>query len=127
MTRDGAFAYRAWILLAVGMSIGLILMLFFLAQVWLVLLNGSPKEETPEETGLNKTLFSKFLRVPKNFSVLGVGFTIVMFMLILWLIPSILSDMAKSFLSAVKDYSWFFYRGILIRWRIARPGDLAAV
>ncbi len=117
------FNYRAWILLAVGMPIGLILMLFFMAQVWLILLNGSPKEEAPEETELNKTHFSTFLSVSKNFSILGVGFTIVMSMLILWLIPSILSDLAKSFFSAVKDYPWFFigastFVGGLLVWVI---------
>ncbi len=117
------FNYRAWILLAVGMPIGLILMLFFMAQVWLILLNGSPKEEPREETGLNKTHLSTFLRISKNFSILGVGFTIVMSMLILWLIPSILSDMAKSFFGAVKDYPWFFigassFVGGLLVWVI---------
>jgi hypothetical protein len=117
------FNYRSWILLAVGMPLGLILMLFFLAQVWLILLNGSPKEETPEETELNKTRFGTFLSVSKNSSILGVGFTIVMSMLILWLIPSILSDMAKSFFSAVKDYPWFFigastFVGGLLVWVI---------
>ena len=52
------FNFRAWILLAVGMPLGLILMLFFMAQVWLILLNGSPKEGPPEETELSKTRFS---------------------------------------------------------------------
>ncbi len=51
------FNYRAWILLAVGMPLGLILMLFFMAQVWLILLNGNPKEGAPEQTELNKTPF----------------------------------------------------------------------
>ncbi|MGA3113661.1 MAG: hypothetical protein ABSF90_04420 [Syntrophobacteraceae bacterium] len=117
------FNYRAWILLAVGMPLGLILMLFFMAQVWLILLNGSPKEEIPEETQLNKTRFSTFMSVSKNFSILGVGFTIVVTMLILWLIPSIMSDMAKSLFNAVKDYPWFFtgvcaFIGGLLVWVI---------
>jgi len=80
-------------------------------------------EETPQETELNKTRFSSFLGVSKNFSILGVGFTIVVTMLILWLIPSILSDMAKFFFSAVKDYPWFFigvstFVGGLLVWVI---------
>jgi hypothetical protein len=117
------FNYRAWILLAVGMPIGLILMLFFMVQVWLILLNGSSQEITPEETAPNKTRFGAFLSVSKNFSVLGVGFAIVMSLLILWLIPSILGDMAKSFFGAVKDYPWFFvgvstFAGGLLVWVI---------
>jgi len=118
------FNYRAWILLAVGMPLGLILMLFFMAQVWLILLNGAgPKEEIHEDTGLNKTRFSTFLSVSKNFSILGVGFMIVMSMLILWLIPSILGDLAGSFFGAVKNYPWFFmgvsmFVGGLLVWVI---------
>ncbi len=117
------FNYRAWILLAVGMPLGLILMLFFMAQVWLILLNGSPKEETPGETESSKTRFTTFLSVSKNFSIVGVGFMIVMSMLVLWLIPSILGDLAKSFFGAVKDYPRFFigvsaFVGGLLVWVI---------
>ncbi len=117
------FNYRAWILLAVGMPLGLILMLFFMAQVWLILLNGSPKERPPEEMELSKTRLSAFLSVSKNSSILHVGFIIVMSMLILWLIPSILSDMATSFFRAVKEYPWFFmgvsaFAGGLLVWVI---------
>jgi uncharacterized integral membrane protein len=117
------FNYRAWILLAVGMPLGLILMLFFMAQVWLILLNGSPKEETHREKQSGPTGFSTFLSVSRNFSIVGVGFMIVMSMLVLWLIPSILGDLAKSFFGAVKDYPLFFigvsaFVGGLLVWVI---------
>ena len=55
------FNYRAWILLAVGMPLGLILMLFFMAQVWLILLNGSPKEETSRGNGVEQNPFQHVL------------------------------------------------------------------
>ena len=58
-----------------------------------------------------------------SFSILGVGFTLVISMLILWLIPSILGDLAASFPGAVKDYSFFFvgvamFVGGLLVWVI---------
>lgn len=117
------FNYRAWILLAVGIPLGLMLMLFFMAQVWLILLNGSPKEDTSEEKARGTTRFTAFLSISKNFSVLGVGFIITISMLILWLIPSILGDVAASFFRAVGDYPFFFmgmaiFFGGLIVWVI---------
>jgi hypothetical protein len=117
------FNYRAWILMAVGIPLGLILMLFFMAQVWLILLNGSPKEETFEVAGSAKTRFGAFLSISKNFSMLGVGFIIVISMLILWLIPSILGDLVTSLFGAVKDYPFFFmglaiFVGGLLVWVI---------
>jgi hypothetical protein len=116
------FNYRAWIMLAVGMPMGLILMLFFMTQVWLILLNGSPNEETSDEAG-GKTRFSSFMSVSKNLSILGLGFVIVLSMLILWLIPSIIGEVARSFLNSVKDYPWFFmgvalFVGGLLVWVI---------
>ena len=117
------FNFRAWILLAVGIPLGLILMLFFMAQVWLILLNGSPDEGPPEQIETGKTHFTTFLSVSRNFSALGVGFMIVVSMLILWLIPSILGDMGKSLFSVVKEYPWFFmgvsgFVGGLLVWVI---------
>jgi len=117
------FNYRAWILLAVGIPLGLILMLFFMAQVWLILLNGNPKEEAPDESELAKTRFTSLLSFSKNFSTLGIGFVIAVSMLILWLIPSFIGDVAKLLLNAVKDYPWFFlgafaFIGGLLVWII---------
>lgn len=117
------FNYRVWVMLAVGMPLGLILILFFMAQVWLLLLKGSPGAEAAEETGLNESRFSTFMSVSKSFSILGIGFIIVVSILILWLIPSILGDIAKSFLSSIKNYPWFFmgvalFAGGLLVWVI---------
>jgi hypothetical protein len=117
------FNYRSWILLAVGLPLGLMLLLFFMAQVWLLLLKGNPREEPLQEVDLNKSGFGNFLSISKNFSVLGVGFVIVLAMLILWLIPSILGDMASSVFRAIKQYPWFFigvsaFAGGLLVWII---------
>jgi hypothetical protein len=117
------FNYRAWILMAIGVPLGLILMLFFMAQVWLLLLNGSPKEETSEESTPGKTRFGAFLNVSRNFSILGIGFTMAILMLILWLIPSILGDLATCFFGAIRNYPLFFmgaavFVGGLLVWVI---------
>ena len=117
------FNYRSWILLAVGLPLGLMLLLFFMAQVWLLLLKGNPRDEVRDEVDFNKSGFSNFLSLSKNFSVLGVGFAIVLAMLVLWLIPSILGDMASSLFRAVKQYPLFFigvsaFAGGLLIWVI---------
>ncbi len=120
------FPLRTWVLLAIGLPMGLILLLAFLVQVWMLLLNGEQKEGGPGEAsaGRNKsTRFDSFLSASRNFTVLHVGFVIVLVMLILWLVPSFLGDMAKSCLAAVQDYQWFFlglsiFAGALLTWII---------
>ena len=122
-SRYEPFNYRSWILLAVGLPLGFMLLLFFMAQVWLLLLKGSPGEEARGEVDLNKSGFNSFFSLSKNFSVLGVGFVIVLAMLVLWLIPSILGDMASSVFRAIKQYPLFFigvsaFAGGLLVWVI---------
>ncbi|MFZ2445082.1 MAG: hypothetical protein WAW37_01870 [Syntrophobacteraceae bacterium] len=118
------FPMRTWVLLAIGIPMGLILLLSFLVQVWLLLLNGSPREAPGNMAAADgKTRIDSFLSASRNFSVLHVGFVIVLAMLILWLVPSFLGDVAKSCFGAVREYQWFFvglavFAGGLLTWII---------
>lgn len=118
------FPTRQWVLLALGIPIGLILLLSFMVQVWLLLLNGGPRgtSEGPQAAD-GRTRFDSFLSASRNFSVLHLGFVILLTMLILWLIPSFLGDIAQSFFGMIREYQWFFlgvavFAGGLLAWII---------
>ena len=102
------FAFRTWVLLSIGIPLGLILLVFFLVQVWVILLNGTQKSGEDPSSASGKNRFDTFLSASRNFSVLHVGFVIVLAMLMLWLIPSFLGDVVKSCFEAMKNYPWFF-------------------
>ncbi|MEM5787718.1 MAG: hypothetical protein AAGU11_10390 [Syntrophobacteraceae bacterium] len=118
------FPMRTWVLLAIGIPMGLILLVSFLVQVWLLLLNGGSKAEQEEgAAAADKNRLNSFLNASRHFSVLHVGFVIVLLMLTLWLVPSILGDVAKSCFVAVQEYQWFFlgvavFAGGLLVWII---------
>lgn len=119
------FPLKTWILLAIGLPMGLVLLLSFVIQVWLLLLNGGPEEGFGKDAagGPGKSRFENFLSASRHFSVLHVGFLIVLTMLILWLVPSFLGDVANSCFTAVKEYQWFFlglviFLGGLLTWII---------
>jgi hypothetical protein len=103
------FPYRSWILLAIGIPMGLILLLFFLVRVWLILLNGdhTDKSAGPLPTE-GKAGLQSFLSASRHISILHVGFVIVLVVLSFWLIPSLLSDAVKSCFAAVREYQFFF-------------------
>ncbi len=122
-TESMPFPYRTWILLAIGVPMGLILLLFFLVQVWMILLNGNRSEELPSAQASAKSRTDTFMRISQDISVLHVGFLIVLVMLIFWLIPSLLGDVAKSCFDAVRAYPFFFlgltvFSGGLLVWVI---------
>lgn len=117
------FAYRTWILLAVGVPLGLILMIYFLFQVWLAIFGNSREEEKDSTTDTGKNRLDLLMTASRTISPVGVGFVIVMAMLILWLIPSVVGDVIRSGFDVVKEYPWFFlglalFLGGLLVWVI---------
>ncbi|MHC1729830.1 MAG: hypothetical protein AB9866_28150 [Syntrophobacteraceae bacterium] len=117
------FAYRTWILLATGVPLGLILMIYFLVQVWLTIFGGNQKDGGPTASDSGKNRLDSFMSASRNISPVHVGFVIVMAMLILWLIPSVVGDVIRSGFDVVKEYPWFFlglalFTGGLLVWVI---------
>ncbi|MCE5335801.1 MAG: hypothetical protein LLG06_14560 [Desulfobacteraceae bacterium] len=117
------FPYRTWILLAIGIPLGLILLMFFLVRVWMILLNGRDKDSLQTGSEPEKTRMGSFLSASRNVSILHVGFAIVALMLVLWLIPSFLGDVFKAGFDTLKEYPWFFvglavFAGGLLCWVI---------
>jgi hypothetical protein len=124
-TEVHSFPFRAWLAAAVGIPVGLILLVSFLIRVYLSLLYGEEKEKTEEhETSSPKknqfiSLFSSFHRI----SVFHLGFLLVMSVLLLWMVPNFLGDFARISLHLVSEYKWFFFGsavffGLLIVWII---------
>jgi hypothetical protein len=124
-TESFPFPFRAWLTAAVGIPIGLILLVSFLVKVYLALLYGD-EHEAPDmsQDGTGKhsrigSLYHSFHR----FSVFHLGFLVLMSVLMFWIVPNFLQDFAKVSLAAVRDYKWFFlgasvFLAIIITWVI---------
>jgi hypothetical protein len=116
------FPYRSWILLSIGIPLGLILLLYFLVRVWLILLNGDHGEKPADISSTQgKAGFQSFLSASRHISILHVGFVIVLAVLSLWLIPSFLGEVVGSCFAAVREYQIFFlgfsvFAGAFLTW-----------
>jgi hypothetical protein len=116
------FQYRTWILLSIGIPLGLILLIFFLVRVWLILLNGDEKETPANPSATSgKAGVGSLLSASRHISVLHVGFVIVLVVLSLWLIPSFLGDVIGTCFVALREYQTFFlgfsvFAGGLLAW-----------
>jgi hypothetical protein len=119
------FPFRAWLSAAVGIPIGLILLMSFLVKVYLALLYGDEEESPfPPESENGKrnrlgTLYHSFNR----FSVFHLGFLVLMSVLMFWIVPNFLQDFAKLSLAAISEYKWFFvgisvFLAVIITWMI---------
>lgn len=106
------FPFRAWLAAAIGIPVGLILLLSFLIRVYLTLVYGDdPSCGTTDgikEAGLQAKGLGSLLRTFQGASVFFIGFTVVIFVLVIWLIPDMLGNMARISIDAVKEFKWFF-------------------
>lgn len=124
-TEAAPFPFRAWVSAAVGIPVGLTMLVSFLVRVYLLLLYGEDKEkkeEAPQESSQNDrfgSLFNSF----HNISVFHIGFFVIIGVLIFWIVPNFLQDFAKVIMVAMREYKMFFlgsaiFLALLITWII---------
>ncbi|NLI80691.1 MAG: hypothetical protein GX443_03250 [Deltaproteobacteria bacterium] len=125
-TETHPFPFRAWLTAAIGIPVGLILLMAFLVKAYLSLVYGEGGEASPEADGSSSRQKGRLESLSfafQGFSVFHVGFVILLGVLTLWMIPNFLGDFARIAAVAVRDYQWFFlgtavFLGILILWVI---------
>jgi hypothetical protein len=112
---DTSFPLRGWLVAAVGIPLILALLLSLLVKIYFTLLYG---EETA--TGEDDTFHAGETPVVGSFmgqihrsSIFFIGFSILVSVMALWLVPNFLSSLAKSGIAVFLEFKWFFV-GILI-------------
>ena len=104
------FPFRAWLSGAVGIPVGLVLLVSFVVRVYLSLLYGEEKDE--KENGEvridGQNRFGSLLRLFQNVSIFHIGFFVLIAVLLLWLVPNFIGDFVTVSMTAIKEYKWFF-------------------
>ncbi len=124
-TETSLFPFRAWLSAAVGIPIGLTLLVAFLVRVYLALLYGEEKEksENPEDSSPIKNRLGGVFNLFSGVSVFHIGFAVVIAVLLFWVVPNFLQDFASVSMAAVREYKWFFlgtavFLALIITWSI---------
>jgi len=123
-TEQMPFPFRAWVSAAVGIPVGLILLLGFAVKAFLALLHGSDGEtHEADALSMGAGRVGSLFTLLRNVSVFHVGLFILAGVLLFWMVPNFLGQFAVVSLATIKDYQWFFvgvavFLGILILWVI---------
>jgi len=120
------FPFRAWVSAAVGIPIGLILLVSFLIKAYLSLLYGGEGHDDGPDSSESSSTQDRFGGVFRSFrrvTVFHIGFVVVVAVLLLWVVPNFLQDFASISMSAIREYKWFFvgtsvFLALLITWII---------
>jgi hypothetical protein len=110
-TESLPFPFRAWLSSAVGIPVGLILLVAFIVRAYLSLLYGdrSDKDKPPDATAtVVKNNLGSVFDFLRNISIFHIGFLTLLAVLILWMVPNLVQDFTHLSLNAVREFRWFF-------------------
>ncbi len=116
------FPFRAWLAAAVGIPIGLVLIIAFIIKAYLALLYGDSGGEVREEArprGAVGSFFSQATRI----SIFPLGVTVLILVLLMWMVPNFLGEFARLSVNTIREFKWFFlgvsiFLAALICWVI---------
>jgi hypothetical protein len=122
-TESMPFPFRAWLSAAVGIPVGLTMLVAFLVRIYIALMYGDERaksEDSDEPSGARQGLGSLFNSV-QRVNVFHIGFMTVIAVLLFWIVPNFLQDFARISAVAIQDYKWFFlgaavFLGAIIIW-----------
>ena len=109
-TESLPFPFRAWLSSAVGIPVGLILLVAFIVRAYLSLLYGDQrdKDKSPEAAEAATNSMGSLFHFFRNISIFHIGFLTLLAVLILWMVPNLVQDFAHLSLNAVREFHWFF-------------------
>lgn len=103
------FPFRGWLAAAIGIPVGILLLLSLVVRMYFSLLYG--ERETPRAESMpgdSPVRLGTLLGFLQNSSVFYVAIVLVVLVLALWLIPSWLGGLAKLSLATIEQFKWFF-------------------
>jgi len=118
------FPTRIWLAAAVGIPIGLILLLAFLIRVYLALIYGeSSTGDSREEEGSRTGRLSSLQLSLQRFSIFHLGALLVAGAVLFWLVPDFLVNAGKVVLAMMKEFPWLLpalaiFFALLVVWVI---------
>jgi len=124
-TESQPFPFRAWVSAAVGIPVGLVLLVSFVVKVYLNLLYGDEKTKREHEASesAKASRFGSLFNAFNGFSIFHLGFFLVVGVLLLWMVPNFLGDFAKISIITIREFKWYFlgasvFIALLVTWVI---------
>jgi hypothetical protein len=110
-SRSVPFPFRAWLAVAVGAPIGVVLLLNYLVRAYLTFLGGEEPEKSSESETQNGPLGGQGLHprfALRRLSVFSLGMLVVVCLSLIWLVPDFMAAVARVILAFVLQFKWFF-------------------
>ncbi|MGQ9670321.1 MAG: hypothetical protein ACUVWY_09165 [Desulfosoma sp.] len=114
-SEERPFPFRAWLSAAVGIPIGLILIIAFAIKAFLNLLYGDVERPEGESVspGSPEGRFGSLFELFRGISVFHVGVLVVVGVILFWMVPNVLGDFGRVAWDFFKEYKILVLGGAL--------------
>ena len=113
---DVPFPFRAWFSSAIGVPIGIVLLLAFIVKAYFSLFYGpelsdfNKNANSPDHViNLNSNSFlENFILVISKFNIFVIGFIVFVGVVLYWIVPSMITYLGQIGLETLLRFKWFF-------------------
>jgi len=110
VSKDIPFPFRAWFSAAVGLPVGMVLLLAFILKAVMTFIRGDQDKDElsnkSREEGGNR-IDNLFFRISR-FNIFILGFLALAAVLLYWIIPNLITFLARAGIETIVDFKWFF-------------------
>lgn len=109
-SQDKPFPFRAWFVAAVGIPVGVVLLLAFVIKAVVTLFQGEEKSggEMPVDETAYETRFEKVMARIGRFNIFTIGFLIIAAVFLYWVVPNLVAYVGKVGIETLTRYKWVF-------------------
>ncbi|MFO7884414.1 MAG: hypothetical protein R6U68_06300 [Desulfobacteraceae bacterium] len=114
-TEETPFPFRAWFSAAVGIPVGLVLLLAFILKAVMVFINGRDGPNVDKNSGEKDSgtrVENMLLRI-SSYNIFIIGFIVFACIFLFWVVPDLLTFLGKAGIETILRFKWFFLAGFL--------------
>lgn len=122
-SRDVPFPFRAWFVAAVGLPVGVVLLMAFVLRAYAAIFYGDKTGATPAAPSVDEgqSGFEKILARVSRFNIFTIGFLIFLAVFAYWVIPNLITHLGRVGMDTVVRFKWVFistaiFLGALVVW-----------
>lgn len=117
---ENPFPFRGWIISAIGIPVGFMLVLGFIVKAWAVFFKGEkPVYENNNSNGTNEKVkpsnrFEQIIELVSRMNIFVLGFFIVAALFLYWVLPDMIMFVSRMGLETIIRFKWFFIGVFLV-------------
>ena len=110
LTKEIPFPFRTWLVAAVGIPVGIILLFGFVVKAYQALFYG--QEDKRDKSGLDKAeyeyRFEKIIAAISRFNIFVIGLFVVLLVISYWAIPNLIVYIGRTGIDTLTRFKWAF-------------------